>query len=215
MTDEHPLSGYSGHTHAFSHTITPVIALDGILVTVSVDRDGVLWTGDLTGGPCVQRPLELERAGPEDEWYYEVGEWYEDDDEDPGDGELRPRVEVDPADLAVQLTVAHLDGRPVVLTGRARFDLSHPDFEAAGGAVRVWDLATGRKVGPTITGHELGVTALTTVAGGPGPDRRQQLRGGMAGGTEPEPGRGRRSRGFRAVSTAAWERVWSRAGPWR
>lgn len=162
MTDGHLLSRYSGHTHAYLHHVTPVIALNGTLVTVSVDRDGVLWTCDLTGGPCVQRPLELDRAGPEDEWYYEVGEWYEDDD-DP-DGDPRPRVELDPTDLAIRVTVAHLDGRPVVLTGGARFDLSHPDFEAAGGAVRVWDLATGRKVGTTITGHELGVTALTTVA---------------------------------------------------
>ena len=104
MTDEHLLSKYSGHTHAYSHYITPVIALNGTLVTVSVDRDGVLWTCDLKGGPCVQRPLELDRAGPEDEWYYEVGEWYEDDEdcEDPGGGELRPRVEVDPIDLAAQ-----------------------------------------------------------------------------------------------------------------
>ncbi|NBE51507.1 WD40 repeat domain-containing protein [Streptomyces boluensis] len=164
MTEENLLSRYSGHTHAYSHGVTPVVALNGILVTVSVDRDGVLWTCDLTGGPCAQRPLELDRAGPEDEWYFEVGEWYEGDDEfDDGDREYRPRVEVDPRDLADQLTVAHLDGRPVVLTGGARFDLSHPDFEASGGAVRVWDLATGRKVGKTITGHELGVTALTTV----------------------------------------------------
>lgn len=89
--------------------------------------------------------------------YDEVGEWHDDD-------EPRQRAEVDPSDIAAQLTVAHLDGRPAVLTGGARFDLSHPDFEASGGTIRVWDLATGRKVGPTITGHELGVTALTTVA---------------------------------------------------
>jgi WD40 repeat protein len=62
------------------------------------------------------------------------------------------------------VAVAHLDGRPVVVTGGGRFDLAGPDLESMGGGVRVWDIRTGRKIGKTLTGHGLGVTSLTTVA---------------------------------------------------
>ncbi|QLH21684.1 WD40 repeat domain-containing protein [Streptomyces sp. Rer75] len=171
MTDHRMMTRFHGHTHA-RHDTTPVMELDGVPVTVSVDEDAALWVCGLLDGECVQRPLDLDAAGPEDEWYYEVGEWDEDDegfeDGEFDEDELRPRCDVDSFEIASELTVAHLGGRPVVITGGGRFDLSGPDLETMGGAVRVWDLRTGRKIGKTLTGHGLGVTALTTVATGPG-----------------------------------------------
>ncbi|MFE0257838.1 hypothetical protein [Streptomyces sp. NPDC059010] len=60
-------------------------------------------------------------------------------DEDAPDVDDRPQFEAD--DVVSALTVAHLDGRPVVVTGGGRFDLSIPEEEETiGGAVRVWDL---------------------------------------------------------------------------
>lgn len=165
MTDSRLMTRFTGHTHA-RHDTTPVMELDGVPVTVSVDADATLWICDLLGGACTSRPLDLDAAGPETEWYYEVGEWDEDeaDEQEDDEGEFRPRCEVDAFEIASELTVAHLDGRPVVITGGGRFDLSGQDLETMGGAVRVWDLRTGRKIGKTLTGHGLGVTALTTVA---------------------------------------------------
>ncbi|WP_327129840.1 WD40 repeat domain-containing protein [Streptomyces sp. NBC_01727] len=159
MTDVRMMGRFSGHSHTRTHETTPVVELDGVLVTVSVDEDGTLWTCDLSGGECVKRPLELDAAGPEDDWYYENGLW---DKDDLDEGE-RQRLELEAYELVSVLTVARLDGRPVVVTGGGRFDLSHPDLESMGGAVRVWDLRTGRKVGKTLTGHGLGVCSLTTV----------------------------------------------------
>ncbi|MFE1777160.1 WD40 repeat domain-containing protein [Streptomyces sp. NPDC059008] len=159
MTDDRMMRRFSGHSHAGAHETTPVIQLDGALVTVSVDDDGTLWTCDLVGGACAKRDLELDAAGPEDDWYYENGVW----DEDDPDEDERPKFEAD--DIVSALTVAHLDGRPVVVTGGGRFDLSIPEhWDLIGGAVRVWDLRTGRKIGKTLTGHGLGVCSLTTVA---------------------------------------------------
>jgi WD40 repeat protein len=160
MIDVRMMGRFSGHSHARAHETTPVVELDGVLVTVSVDDDGTLWTCDLLGGECAKRDLELDAAGPEDDWYFENGLWDEDDPDD----EERPKLEADAYEIASALTVAHLDGRPVVVTGGGRFDLSHPDLEMMAGAVRVWDLRTGRKIGKTLTGHALGVATLTTVA---------------------------------------------------
>ncbi|MFF2654274.1 hypothetical protein [Streptomyces sp. NPDC058045] len=159
MTDDRMMRRFSGHSHAGAHETTPVLELDGALVTVSIDDDGTLWTCDLLGGECAKRDLELDAAGPEDDWYFE-NMW----DEDDPDEDERPRLEADAYEIASALRVAHLDGRPVVVTGGGRFDLSHPDLEMTSGAVRVWDLRTGRKVGTTLTGHALGVASLTTVA---------------------------------------------------
>ncbi|MGP3976808.1 hypothetical protein ACTWQF_22905 [Streptomyces sp. 8N114] len=164
MTDDRMPPRFTGHTHA-RHDTTPVLEVDGIPVTVSVDAAATLWVCDLLSGTCTQRPLELDAAGPEDEWYYEVGEWDEADDEyDEHDEDgLRPRWQLDEWEIASELTAAYLGDRPVVVTGGGRFDLAGPDLETMGGAVRVWDLHTGRKIGKTLTGHGLGVTALTTV----------------------------------------------------
>ncbi|MGW1893235.1 WD40 repeat domain-containing protein [Streptomyces sp. NPDC002004] len=160
------MSRYAGHTHA-RPSATSVTEVDGVPVTVGVDGDATLWVCDLLGGACAGRPLELDAAGPEDEWYYEVGEWDADDEgfeEAEGDeGEWRPRCDVDAYEIASEMTVAHLGGRPVIVTGGGRLDLSGPDLETMGGAVRVWDLYTGEKIGKTLTGHGLGVTSLTTV----------------------------------------------------
>ncbi|MDQ8707893.1 hypothetical protein RCO28_36310 [Streptomyces sp. LHD-70] len=158
MTDARTMHRFSGHSHAGAHETTPVVELDGVPVTVSVDEEGSLWTCDLVGGACVERELELDAAGPEDDWYFESGLWDEDDPD-----EERPELEADAYEIASSLTVAHLYGRPVVVTGGGRFDLSHPDVEMMSGGMRVWDLRTGRKVGKTLTGHALGIASLTTV----------------------------------------------------
>ncbi|WP_327129910.1 WD40 repeat domain-containing protein [Streptomyces sp. NBC_01727] len=163
MSDVRLMSRFSGHSHSRRrHETTPVIEVDGVLVAVSVDDDGTLWTCDLVGGECVKRPLELDAAGPEDDWYYESGLW----DEDDPDEEERPQFEADAYEIVCRLTVAHLDGRPVVVTGGGRHDLHHRGYDdTVGGAVRVWDLRTGRKIGKTLTSwhHALGVCSLTTV----------------------------------------------------
>ncbi|GAB2582698.1 hypothetical protein GCM10027168_14260 [Streptomyces capparidis] len=173
------MAGRHGHSHAAHDETTAVAELDGVPVVVSVDHDGVLWTCDLRGGECEERPLELDAAGPDDDWWREHalgddgsaedGEDGEDAEygEDP-DEEWPPAWEADAYEVVSTLTVAHLGGRPVVVTGGGRFDLSHPDLETMGGAVRVWDLRTGRKVGGTLTGHGLGVRSLTTLPHGRG-----------------------------------------------
>ncbi|MFC3998073.1 WD40 repeat domain-containing protein [Nocardiopsis sediminis] len=160
MIDDRLMTRYTGHTHARQGT-APVAEVDGVPVTIGVDADATLWVCDLLGGACEQRPLELDAAGPEDEWYYELGVWDESEDGDPDI--VRPRCRVDAYEIASHVAVAHLGRRPVVITGGGRFDLSGPDPEIMGGAVRVWDLHTGRKIGKTLTGHGLGVTSLTTV----------------------------------------------------
>lgn len=165
MTDDRMMRRFAGHSH--TRRRTPVIELDGVLVTVSVDDDGTLWTCDLVGGDCAKRPLELDAAGPEDDWYYGNGLW----DEDDPDEDERPKFTADPYEIVRRLTVARLDGRPVVVTGGGRHDLHHRGHhDTVGGAVRVWDLRTGRKVGKTLTSwhHALGVCSLTTVASGQG-----------------------------------------------
>ncbi|HET6705782.1 hypothetical protein [Amycolatopsis sp.] len=58
----------------------------------------------------------------------------------------------------------------MLVTGGGRFDLaSLLGEDYLGGAVRCWDLATGEKIGKTVTGHGLGVTALATVPSARGP----------------------------------------------
>lgn len=165
MTDERLLRDYSGHVHGSTRTPyspTPVIELDGVPVTVSVDRnEAVLWICDLRGGECVSRHLDLDAAGPDDAWYVENGYWDEEDEDD----EFPPdRVEVDPYNIAERATVARLDGQPVVVTGGARYDFSlGDDSDTSGGIVRAWDLRTGGRVGKVMIGHVLAVCSLTTV----------------------------------------------------
>ncbi|GAB2587915.1 hypothetical protein GCM10027168_20960 [Streptomyces capparidis] len=132
--------------------------LDGVPVVVSVDEEAVLWTCDLRGGACVDRPLDLAAAGPEDDWYFENDYW-EDDEEC-----TRDRITVDAYNIASRVTVARLEGRPVVVTGGARYDFSFPDDgDSSGGIVRAWDPRTGRRIGKVMIGHALGVCSLTTV----------------------------------------------------
>ncbi|NBE54474.1 WD40 repeat domain-containing protein [Streptomyces boluensis] len=157
--DERLVTRYSGHTHGW-HDTTAVVVLDGAPVAVSVDRDATLWVCGLLDGECSSRPLDLTNAEPEDAWYFEMGLWDEDDEDD---DELRPRCSIDPYYICSHLAVGELDGRAVVITGGGRFDLSGADPETMGGAVRVWDLRTGAQMGKTLTGHDLGVTSLWTV----------------------------------------------------
>lgn len=72
--------------------------------------------------------------------------------------------------IASRVTVVHLDGRPVVVTGGDRYDFSFEgDSDSSGGIVRAWDLRTGRRVGSLMIGHVLAVCSLTTVASERGP----------------------------------------------
>lgn len=156
MTDERMLRGYSGHTHNRGSCPTPVIEVDGVPVTVSVDDYGVLWVCDLHGGECGSRPLDLDAAGPDDDWYLENGYWDK--------AFTGKRIVVDPSNIASCVTVSHLDGRPILVTGGARYDFSFPyDHDSSGGIVRAWDLLTGRRIGKVMIGHDLGVCSLTTV----------------------------------------------------
>lgn len=166
MFDERLMTQYAGHSHG-RHDTTPVLELEGVPVAVNVDTSATLWVCDLAAGECTRRPLDLASAGPDEAWYHEVGEWDEDWDEEE-DGE-RPRWEADEYEIASELTVVHLDGRPLVVTGGGRFDLSGPELETMGGAVRLWDPHTGRQVGGTLTGHELGVTGLAALHCDAGP----------------------------------------------
>lgn len=163
MIDERMLRGYSGHVHGRTpYSPTPVIELDGVPTTVSIDRDeALLWICDLRGGECAARPLDLDAAGPDDAWYVENGYW----DEEGEDDEFPPnRVVVDPYNIAERMTVAHLNGQPIVVTGGARFDFSiEGDSDTSGGIVRAWDLRTGRRIGKVMIGHDLAVSSLTTV----------------------------------------------------
>ncbi|WP_433510885.1 WD40 repeat domain-containing protein [Nonomuraea sp. CA-143628] len=160
MSDERMMRGYAGHSHGrATYSGTPVIELDGAPITVSVDEEGVLWTCDLRGGGCVSRPLDLDAAGPDDNWYIENGLWDDDDDEDE-----RRRLVTEPSLIAGRVTVAEVDGRPVVVTGGGRFDFRYEDGDdVSGGIVRAWDLHTGRRIGSVMIGHVLGVCSLTTV----------------------------------------------------
>ncbi|MFJ9852928.1 WD40 repeat domain-containing protein [Streptomyces sp. NPDC101150] len=160
MTDERLMAGFRGHTHHGFRGTSPVIELDGVPVLVSMDIDGVLWTCDLRAGTCAQRPLELDAAAPDDDWYREIGLLDDDADEDE---DWRPEFEIDVWGIVSVFTTGHLGGRPVVVTGGGRFDLARFDEDMMGGAVRVWDLRTGRKIGKTLTGHELGVCSLAAV----------------------------------------------------
>lgn len=165
MADPRRLHGYRGHAHdRGSSNPTPVIELDGGPVTVSVDDDAVLWTCDLRGAECISVRLDLDAAGPDDSWYIENEYWAADDDE--GD---RNRMLVEPYNIASRVTVAPLDGRPVVVTGGHRHDFSFEDDDSSGGVVRAWDLRTGRRVGSVMIGHVLAVCSLTTVASERGP----------------------------------------------
>ncbi|TDC20991.1 hypothetical protein E1265_19375 [Streptomyces sp. 8K308] len=131
---------------------------------MSVDHEATLRVCDLLGGTCSARPLDLHAAGPEDVWCREIGEWGEDEDDEEDVDAFRGRTTTRAREIASALTVGRIDDRPVVITGGGRFDLSGPDLETMGGAVRVWDLRTGRKLGRTLTGHGLGVASLATVA---------------------------------------------------
>ena len=132
----------------------------------------MLWTCDLHGGECAGRPLDLDAAGPDDAWSLENDYWDEGDDE-----YGRRRIVIRADNIASRMTVARLDGRPVVVTGGDRFDFSFEDdydSRAGGGIVRVWDLRAGSQVGTVMIGHDLGVCSLTTVPSERGPLRRQQ-----------------------------------------
>ncbi len=100
---------------------------------------------------CVNRPLDVDAAGPDDDWYVENGYWDEEDEDD----EFPPdRVEVDTYNIAERATVARLDGQPVVVTGGARYDFSiGDDSDTSGGIVRAWDLVDGRPIAVT-GGHD-------------------------------------------------------------
>ncbi|QUH02103.1 WD40 repeat domain-containing protein [Saccharopolyspora erythraea] len=147
------------------HTLAPLV-LDGTPAVIGTHGDGSLWTCDLTTGERLPRDIDLDDAAPEEPVPDAEGTIWDDEDEDFEDEKGKP----DAYEVLHQLTATRLDGRPVLVTGGGRFDLTAllgEDY--LGGAVRCWDLTTGEKIGKTVTGHGLGVTALTTVPSARGP----------------------------------------------
>ncbi|MGK5557029.1 hypothetical protein ACSNOI_36010 [Actinomadura kijaniata] len=146
------------------HALVP-LTLGGAPAVVGKHGDGSLWTCDLTTGERVARPIDLGSAAPEDPVPDAEGIVW--DDEDAFEDE---KGEADAYEVVSRLAATRLDGRPVLVTGGGRFDLTALLGEDhMGGAVRCWDLATGEKVGRTRTGHGLGVTALAVLPSERGP----------------------------------------------
>ncbi|MFW5416063.1 hypothetical protein J0910_05505 [Nocardiopsis sp. CNT-189] len=164
MTDERMIPELSGRARwRTRHDTTSLIEVDGAPLAVGVDEEGVLHTCDLRTGARTEVPLDLDPqtlVGPL--LHDEEDEEFEEDEEDEED---LSEYEVDTYKLAARVAALHLGGRPVVLTGADRFDVLMTDDDYGGGAVRAWDLRTGRMIGRPMDGHELGVTALTALAG--------------------------------------------------
>jgi hypothetical protein len=155
------LSPEGGAVHALAQ-----LSLDGASAVVGNHGDGTVFTCDLTTGERVARPIDLDSAAPEDPAPDVEGTIWDQDDED----FEAEKGEADAYEVVSRLTAATLDGRPVIVTGGGRFDLtSLLGEDYMGGAVRCWDLATGAKIGKTMIGHGLGVTALAILPSKRGP----------------------------------------------
>ncbi|MEU0567183.1 hypothetical protein ABZ297_17595 [Nonomuraea sp. NPDC005983] len=158
MSDHRVLRSFLAPEGDAVHALAPLV-LDGAPAVIGKHGDGALWTCDLTTGERVARPIDLDSAAPEDPVPDAEGTIWGDDEGEDLEGE---KGEADAYEVVSRLTAATLDGRPVIVTGGGRFDLtSLLGEDYMGGAVRCWDLATGEKVGKTMTGHGLGVTALS------------------------------------------------------
>ncbi|WP_157420216.1 WD40 repeat domain-containing protein [Actinomadura kijaniata] len=145
------------------HALAPV-DLGGVPAVVGKHGDGSLWTCDLTTGERVARPIDLGSAAPEDPVPDAEGIVWDDEEFEDEKGEA------DAYEVVSLLAATSLDGRPVLVTGGGRFDLTALLGEDhMGGAVRCWDLVTGEKIGKSVTGHGLGVTALAVLPSGRGP----------------------------------------------
>ncbi|MEV0151961.1 MULTISPECIES: hypothetical protein [unclassified Nonomuraea] len=166
MSDHRVLRTFLDPEGGAVHALAPLV-LDGAPAVLG-QHDGALWTCDLTTGERVARPVDLDSAAPEDPVPDAEGTIW---DRDAEDEELEDeKGEADAYEVVSRLTVATLDGRPVIVTGGGRFDLtSLLGEDYMGGAVRCWDLATGEKIGRTMTGHGLGVTALAILPSERGP----------------------------------------------
>ncbi|MFG3437030.1 hypothetical protein ACGF0J_07270 [Nonomuraea sp. NPDC047897] len=164
MNDQRVLRTFPDPDGEAVHALAPLV-LDGAPAVIGKHGDGALWTCDLTTGERVARPIDLDDAAPEHPVPDAEGNvWDHDADDEEETGEA------DAYEVVSQLTAAVLDGRPVIVTGGGRFDLtSLLGEDYLGGAVRCWDVATGEKIGGTVTGHGLGVTALTVLPSERGP----------------------------------------------
>ncbi|WP_152522908.1 WD40 repeat domain-containing protein [Nocardiopsis potens] len=162
MADERMISELSGRTLGrVPHDTVPVIEADGAPLAAGVDEEGVLHTCDLRSGARTEVPLDLDPqtlVGP-------LLRGEEDEEDEEFEEEDLSEYEIDTYKIAARAAALHLGGRPVLLTGADRFDVLLSDDDYGGGAVRAWDLRTGRMVGRPMDGHELGVTALTALAG--------------------------------------------------
>ncbi|MEU8107301.1 hypothetical protein AB0C18_26655 [Nonomuraea muscovyensis] len=164
MSDHRVLRSFLDPEGDAVHALAPLV-LDGSPAVIGKHGDGALWTCDLTTGERVARPIDLDSAPPEDPVPDAEGTVWEDDED--CDDEMG---EADAYEVVSRLAAATLDGRPAIVTGGGRFDLtSLLGEDYMGGAVRCWDLATGEKVGRTMTGHGLGVTALAVLPSERGP----------------------------------------------
>ncbi|MDF2710403.1 MAG: hypothetical protein K0R62_6055 [Nonomuraea muscovyensis] len=165
MSDHRVLRSFHDPEDDAVHALAPLV-LDGVPAVIGKHGDGALWTCDLTTGERVARSIDLDSAAPEDPAPDAEGTIWDRDDEDLDHEE----GEADADEVVSRLTAATLDGRPVIVTGGGRFDLtSLLGEDYLGGAVRCWDVATGEKVGKTVTGHGLGVTALAVLPSERGP----------------------------------------------
>ncbi|WP_329430378.1 hypothetical protein OG339_20270 [Streptosporangium sp. NBC_01495] len=148
MTEDHMMHCFAGDEQRYI-TGVAVTELDGVPHVVGLNDRGVVQKWALPDGESAVVPLDLPAAAPEDEWYHEQG-WEEGDDF--GD----PNAKVPAGHIVAVMTVTRLDGRPVVVTGGNEHDLSSHtgDADMYAGAVRVWDLRTGRKVGKVMAGDD-------------------------------------------------------------
>ncbi|MEU6039898.1 hypothetical protein ABZ801_31305 [Actinomadura sp. NPDC047616] len=163
MADHRILQTFPDPDGGAVHALVPLV-LDGAPAVIGKHGDGSLWTCDLTTGERVGRPIDLDGAAPDAPVPDAEGTIWDDEDFEDEKGEA------DAYEVVSLLTATSLDGRPVLVTGGGRFDLtSLLGEDYMGGAVRCWDLATGEKIGKTMTGHGLGVTALATVPSERGP----------------------------------------------
>ncbi|MEY7970931.1 WD40 repeat domain-containing protein [Saccharomonospora xinjiangensis] len=140
------------------HALAPVV-LDGVPSVIGKHGDGSLTLCALSTGDRTALQLDLDGAGPDGP----AGMYG--DDEDPDDEDVADEPgEADAEEVVSRLASATLDGRPVLVTGGGRFDLTSLFGEDhLGGVVRCWDLVTGERIGEAVTGHGLGVNALAIV----------------------------------------------------
>ncbi|WP_127935780.1 WD40 repeat domain-containing protein [Nonomuraea polychroma] len=135
--------------------------IEGAPGVLGADRAGTVWTWNLVTGERRKCCLDLDAAGPEEQIPDLDGEIWDEyhDLQDPF-----ADFGADPGYTVSLLATGHVNHKPVAVTGGGFRDLTAilgPEY--GGGAVRVWDLETGRKIGKTLTGPSTDIYSLATV----------------------------------------------------